>query len=153
MKKIFMVLMVTLLAGSMAMAQNSRRSDKRPDAKERAERMTERMVKEYLLNDTQKQQVYEANLALSEKMGDMPMRRRPDIQNGNKQDKVKKGEKKQMTEAERKEMKVEMEKKREEMKAALDAYDVQLKQILTKEQYDAYAKKQGERRMHAQRRG
>lgn len=153
MKKIFMVLVVALLAGSMAMAQNSRRSDNRPDAKERAERMTERMVKEYSLNDTQKQQLYEANLALTQKMGDMPMRRRSDMQKGDKQDKVKKGEKKQMTDAEREEMKAEMQKKREEMKTAHEAYDVRLKQILTKEQYDAYAKKQGERRMHAQRRG
>lgn len=148
-----MVLVVALLAGSMAMAQNSRRSDNRPDAKERAERMTERMVKEYSLNDTQKQQLYEANLALTQKMGDMPMRRRSDMQKGDKQDKVKKGEKKQMTDAEREEMKAEMQKKREEMKTAHEAYDVRLKQILTKEQYDAYAKKQGERRMHAQRRG
>lgn len=153
MKKIFMILMVALLTGSMAMAQQSRRGGKRPDPKERAERMTERMAKEYSLNDTQKKKVYEANLALTEKMGDMPMRRRPDMQKDNKKDKVNKGEKKRMTEAERKEMKAEMETKREEMKAAREAYDVQLKQIFTKEQYDAYTKKQADRRMHAQRRG
>ena len=52
-----------------------RHSDKMPEPKVRAERMTERMVKEYSLNDTQKQQLLEANLALVEKMGDMPMHR------------------------------------------------------------------------------
>ena len=31
------------------------------------------LVKEYSLNDTQKQQLLEANLALVEKMGDMPI--------------------------------------------------------------------------------
>lgn len=154
MKKIFMILVVALMASGMVMAQGARRGDKRPDAKTRAERMTERMVKEYSLNDTQKQQVYEANLALTEKMGDMPMHRRSDMKGDKKCNKVEKGEKKQMTDAERKEMKVDREKKREEMKAAREAYDVQMKKIMTKEQFDAYSKKQSERRAHpAKRRG
>lgn len=154
MKKILMILVVALMASSMVMAQSSRRGGKRPDPKERAERMTERMVKEYSLNDTQKKQVYDANLALTEKMGEMPMRRRPDMKGDKKEGKVKKGEKKQMTDAERKEVKAEMEKKREEMKAAREAYNVELKKIMTKDQFDAYSKKQSERRMHqGQRRG
>ena len=67
--------MAAFLMGGMAMAQHARHSDKMPEPKVRAERMTERMVKEYSLNDTQKQQLLEANLALVEKMGDMPMHR------------------------------------------------------------------------------
>lgn len=47
------------------------------------------------------------------------------------------------------------EKMRQEMKASREAYDGQLKKILTKEQYAAYTKKQAEReqrrREHRQR--
>lgn len=153
MKKILMILMLVVLTGGMTMAQNSRRSNKRLDPKERAERMTEHMAKEYSLTDAQKKQLYEANLAMTQKMGDMPMHRRPDMQTDSKQDRVKRADKKQMTDAERKEMKANMEKKQAEMKEAREAYDVQLKKIMTKEQYEAYSRKQGERRMHVRGRG
>lgn len=153
MKKILMILMLVVLTGGMAMAQNSRRSNKRLDPKERAERMTEHMAKEYSLTDAQKKQLYEANLAMTQKMGDMPMHRRPDMQTDSKQDRVKRADKKQMTDAERKEMKANMEKKQAEMKEAREAYEVQLKKIMTKEQYEAYSRKQGERRMNARGRG
>lgn len=153
MKKILMILMLVVLTGGMAMAQNSRRSNKRLDPKERAERMTEHMAKEYSLTDAQKKQLYEANLAMTQKMGDMPMHRRHDMQTDSKQDRVKRADKKQMTDAERKEMKANMEKKQAEMKEAREAYEVQLKKIMTKEQYEAYSRKQGERRMHARGRG
>lgn len=75
MKRIVLIWMAAFLMGGMAMAQHARRSDKMPEPKVRAERMTERMVKEYSLNDTQKQQLLEANLALVAKMEDMPMHR------------------------------------------------------------------------------
>lgn len=75
MKRIVLIWMAAFLMGGMAMAQHARHSDKMPEPKVRAERMTERMVKEYSLNDTQKQQLLEANLALVEKMGDMPIHR------------------------------------------------------------------------------
>lgn len=71
MKRIVLIWMAAFLMGGMAMAQHARHSDKMPEPKVRAERMTERMVKEYSLNDTQKQQLLEANLALVEKMGEI----------------------------------------------------------------------------------
>lgn len=67
MKRIVLIWMAAFLMGGMAMAQHARHSDKMPEPKVRAERMTERMVKEYSLNDTQKQQLLEANLALLRK--------------------------------------------------------------------------------------
>ena len=70
MKRIVLIWMAAFLMGGMAMAQHARHSDKMPEPKVRAERMTERMVKECSLNDTQKQQLLEANLALVEKMGE-----------------------------------------------------------------------------------
>ena len=124
-----------------AMAQHARHSDKMPEPKVRAERMTERMVKEYSLNDTQKQQLLEANLALVEKMGDMPMHRAKAYKH-HKRD----GKRHQLTDEQRAQKKAEMEKKREEMKTARIAYDSQLQKIMTEEQYAAYSKKVQDRK-------
>ena len=109
MKRIVLIWMAAFLMGGMAMAQHARHSDKMPEPKVRAERMTERMVKEYSLNDTQKQQLLEANLALVEKMGDMPMHRAK-AHKHHKRD----GKRHQLTDEQRAQKKAEMEKKREE---------------------------------------
>lgn len=170
MKRIVLMLVAALMMGGMAMAQDNRRGgdEKMNDPKVRAERMTERMAKEYNLNDTQKQQLLEANMALMEKKGDMPApgrrgeMRRPPMKKengcccqdscskegkkaGKKHDK-KEGQRPQMTEEEREQMKAEMEKKRQEMKAAHAAYQEQLQKIMTKEQYEAYTKKMQDRK-------
>ena len=96
--------------------------------KERAEQMTERMVKEYSLNDTQKKQLFEVNLAQCEKMGDRASMRPQ--RDGKKAP--------EMTKEER-------EKMRAEMKANSEAYNAQLQKIMTKDQYASYTKKQAER--------
>lgn len=157
MKRIIMIMVAAFLMGGMVMAQHARRSDKMPEPKVRAERMTERMVKEYALNDTQKKQLLEANLALVERMGDMPMHRRDDMRKGkkdctctcskadkhdNQKDSIAKKEcrKAQLTNEQRAQKKAEMEKKRAEMTAARATYDAQLQKIMTKEQYAAYTK-------------
>lgn len=158
MKRIFMIVMAAFLMGGMVMAQHARRGDKMPDPKTRAEHMTERMAKEYSLNDTQKKQLLEANLALVEKMGDRPMHRRSDMRKGKsscdscncnkanqgckKEGKVarKSDRKPQLTDEQRAQKKAEMEKMREEMKANRTAYDAQLQKIMTKDQYTAYTK-------------
>lgn len=146
MKKIILLLVTAFLMGGMAMAQQARRGDRMPDSKTRAERMTERMAKEYGLNDAQKKQLQEANLALMEKMGDMPMHRRPDMrQDGNDKSGKKEGRRPQMTDEERAKMKAEMEKKREEMGAARTAYDAELQKIMTPDQYAAYTKNMKDR--------
>ncbi len=146
MKKIILLLVTAFLMGGMAMAQQARRGDRMPDPKTRAERMTERMAKEYGLNDTQKKQLQEANLALMEKMGDMPMYRRPDMRrDGNDKSGKKEGRRPQMTDEERAKMKAEMEKKREEMGAARTAYDAELQKIMTPDQYAAYTKNMKDR--------
>lgn len=141
MKRIVLIWMVAFLMGGMAMAQHAHHSDKMPEPKVRAERMTERMVKEYSLNDTQKQQLLEANLALVEKMGDMPMHRAK-AHKHHKRD----GKRHQLTDEQRAQKKAEMEKKREEMKTARIAYDSQLRKIMTEEQYAAYSKKVQDRK-------
>ena len=115
MKKIGFLIVALLLTGGMAMAQGPR-NGKKMDPKERAERMTERMAKEYSLNEDQKKDLLEANMALTEKMANRA------------EDK-----------------KAEREELRKEMQVNRDAYDAKLKKILTKEQYAAYSKKQAER--------
>ena len=134
MKRIVLIWMAAFLMGGMAMAQHARHSDKMHEPKVRAERMTERMVKEYSLNDTQKQQ-------LVEKMGDMPIHRAK-AHKHHKRD----GKRHQLTDEQRAQKKAEMEKKREEMKTARIAYDSQLQKIMTEEQYAAYSKKVQDRK-------
>ena len=115
MKKIGFLIVALLLTSGMAMAQGPR-NGKKMDPKERAERMTERMAKEYSLNEAQKKDLLEANMALTEKMANRA------------EDK-----------------KAEREELRKEMQNNRDAYDAKLKKILTEEQYAAYSKKQAER--------
>lgn len=164
MKRIVLMLVSAFLMGGVVMAQHARRSDKMPDPKVRAERMTERMAKEYSLNDTQKKQLLEANMALVERMGDMPMHRRADMKKGKtgcdscccaKADKnqkkdgrvdKKEGRRARMTDEQRAQKKADMEKKREEMQAARTTYDAQLQKIMTKDQYAAYSKKMQDRK-------
>lgn len=79
MKRISFLLVALLMVGGMAMAQGPRRGGQNMDPKERAERMTERMAKEYSLNETQKKQLLEANMALMEKMGTRPGKMKPEM--------------------------------------------------------------------------
>lgn len=145
MKRIILMMVTALMAGSMVMAQQNRRGDKMPDAKTRAERMTERMVKEYALNDTQKQQLLEVNLAWAQKMDE---RAGQEKRHGNarRDDKGQKGEKPQLTEEQRAQMKAEREKRRTEMENDRKAYDEQVQKIMTKEQYALYVQKANERK-------
>lgn len=117
MKRIAFLMVALLMVGGLAMAQGPRREGKmKMDPKERAEKMTERMAKEYSLNEAQKKELLDANLALNEKM-------------------AKKAE----------DSKAEKQQMHKEMKANRDAYEAQLKKIMTEEQYASYTKNQAER--------
>lgn len=127
MKRIVFWMVALLLMSGVAMAQGNRQGGRQQmDPKTRAERMTERMVKEYSLNEDQKQQLQDVNLTWVQKMA----------ANQGGRSKDNKGAK--MTKEER-------EKKMAEMKKSREDYDAQLKKIMTKEQYDSYVKKQAER--------
>ena len=125
MKRISFLLAALLMMGGMVMAQGPRRGGQDMDPKTRAERMTERMAKEYSLNETQKKELLEVNMAFVQKMGERP------------------GKAPRMSKEDR-------EKMRQEMKASRESYEAGLKKIMTKDQYAAYTKKQAERE---QRRG
>ncbi|MBC8595170.1 DUF4890 domain-containing protein [Oscillospiraceae bacterium N12] len=131
MKRIVFFMVTLFLMGGVMMAQGPR-DGKKMDPKARAEKMTERMAKELSLNDTQKQQLLELNLAQTEKMCN-----KASMSKDQKCDKKGKGKASEMTKEDRKKM-------REEMRASRDAYDAQLKKILTNEQYESYTKKQAE---------
>lgn len=133
MKRIaFLMVALLMMGGITAMAQGHRGDHKRMTPKERAEKMTERMVKEYSLNDTQKAQLLELNLAQCEKMdGRMSMHPKKDAKKGGK-------ETSKMPKEERKKM-------REEREANRTAYNTQLQKIMTQDQYASYLKKQSER--------
>lgn len=133
MKRIAFLMVALLMMGSItAMAQGHRGDHKRMSPQERAQKMTERMVKEYSLNDTQKAQLLELNLAQCEKMdGHMSMHPKKDAKKDGK-------ETSKMTKEERKKMRTQREANRE-------AYNTQLQKIMTHDQYASYLKKQSER--------
>lgn len=69
MKRIAFLMIALFMIGGVVMAQGQRGEHKKMTPAERAEKMTERMVKEYSLNDAQKKQLLEVNLARCEKNG------------------------------------------------------------------------------------
>ncbi len=144
MKRIIMIMVAAFLMGGMVMAQHARRGGKMPEPKVRAERMTERMAKEYSLNDTQKKQLLEANLALVEKMGDMPMHRRGDMRKG-KKDCTCTCSKADKHHSQRDSI-ARKEGRKARLTAARTAYNVQLQKIMTKDQYAAYTKNMQDRK-------
>ena len=79
MKRISFLLVALLMMGGMVMAQGPRRGGQDMDPKTRAERMTERMAKEYSLNETQKKELLEVNMAFVQKMGERPGRMKPEM--------------------------------------------------------------------------
>lgn len=154
MKRISFLMAMFFMVGTLVMAQgNQRRNEGRNiSPKERAERMTERMAKEYSLNDTQKAELMELNLSVAEKTGEMPQhhaRKHPGKREGAKRDKASVSEKKQKQDKDSAvKPKVDKEKmaaRQLAMKESREAYDAKVKEIMTKDQYEAYTKKQQER--------
>ncbi|MCD8030257.1 MAG: DUF4890 domain-containing protein [Bacteroides sp.] len=177
MKRLSLIVAAIFTLGGIALASEGNQPKRTSDPKVRAEKMTERMVKEYDLNDTQKQQLLEVNQAFAEKMGERPMGHRhgkkghpakvADAGKGGKDAGVNKEnrEKKQgdvtradrdgkRNRAEAPKLSVEQrEKLRAEIKQSREAYNTELQKILNADQYQAYAKKQAEREQKRQERG
>lgn len=163
MKKITLLLITLFATGTMLMAQGGPRRGERDqrnrnavNIKERAERMSDQMAKEYALNDAQKRQVYEANLIM---MADMqPTRGQKQCpycgkqEFNKKRDFVNRGDSAKMGKRDRTDMKAKQEEKMAEMKKTREAYDAKIKNVLTKEQYAAYSKKQAERQKQMEER-
>ncbi|MCD8044489.1 MAG: DUF4890 domain-containing protein [Tannerellaceae bacterium] len=175
-KRVSLMLAAVFTLGGVAMASEAREGRKGMDPKAHAEKMTERMVKEYNLDDTQKQQVLDLNQAMAEKMGNRPMMHRHGKKGKPEQmDRAQKGDKDAKVKKEREERKNkelradrgerknrkdapelsagEREKRMQEMKKMRDDYSAQLQKIMNQEQYQAYAQKQADRQQKRQERG
>ncbi|NCC10851.1 MAG: DUF4890 domain-containing protein [Bacteroidia bacterium] len=150
MKKLGFLLVVFVMVGGMALAQKPQKA-KKMDPKVRVERMTERMAKELSLNDAQKKQLQEANGVLMAQMdschlrpmvgkkGKCPMVRKKGCCQMVACDSIAPGKHQRMKVVKR--SKEERAKVVETMKSAHQAYEAQLKRILTKEQFEVYTKK------------
>lgn len=127
---------------SMAFAQdNIQRQGHRPDPAQMAQRMTDMMAQRYGLDDTQKASLLKVN---TEYAGKMPMMRRPHhgprpgMQGGRpgamRQDSAQAQRPRPSRE--------EMEKRFKEMRANQEAYNAEVKKILTDEQYTKFTEDQ-----------
>lgn len=134
MRKIALLSVAVILTSFMAMAQQPGKRGERPnmDPTERANQMTEHMAKEYSLTDEQKEKLSAINLEFTQSMT-------PPEQAKSDADKKKSSEKDS--------------DRRAEMQQKYEAYNAQLKEVLTDEQYEAYTKKEAERQKRGPRGG
>lgn len=121
-----MIVVAALLLGGTAVAQQGARRGMNADL------MTESMVKEYSLNEEQKAKLLEVNKAFVQKMQSLRPQRTEGEQGGRPR---------------------WTEQQRTQMQEARQAYEAQIKSILTEEQYKAYQKAQQERFNRAPRGG
>lgn len=129
-----MVLTVALMMSATAFAQNENNPERRQMNKtEMVKNRTDRFAKRYALNDDQVKKL----LKLNEQYADKIMFNRGNRRGFNRQE---------MTD----EMRKQMQERFAEMRKAQKAYDAELKQILTEEQYTNY---QNDRTKMMQNRG
>lgn len=117
MKKMIFAAMAAccLMAGTTISAQQRPTRDRQPmTAEQLAKQQTERMTERLKLDDVQKQEVYKLNLAQAEKM----QQQREERRNADAQTR---------------------EADREQMKQQAEAYDAQLKKLLSAEQYKQWS--------------
>ena len=132
---IALVALFTIATTSMAQTDNTRRE--RPSKEEMAKQRTEAMVKQYELNDDQQAKLLELNTKYAEKLPPMFMRRH----HGPRPERVRPEgvtPDNNVKHAPRMEMNSDFEQKRKEMKEAQEAYDNELKGIMTEEQFKKY---------------
>lgn len=141
MKAKIWALAAMLMISASTFAQGENRERKAPPTKEEmAQRMTNRMVSQYGLDDTQKTALLKLN---QEWAGKMPQGFRGGRPNRAQGDSAR-------TQRPSRE---EMEKRGAEMRANREAYNAELKKILTDKQYKKYTDDQKNRRQGGGQRG
>lgn len=133
MKKLVFIMITMVLSVSMAMAQGKGQRGGKPenvDPKVRAEKVTGKMAQELSLTDKQKKAVYDLNLATFQKRQEFKDNRKAD----------KNDQKSERPTAEQRE---QWSKERD---ADREAYDAQMKKILTPQQYEKYTQFVSERK-------
>ncbi|MCR5159287.1 MAG: DUF4890 domain-containing protein [Prevotella sp.] len=148
MKKTFLALAAAMMMSIGAMAQQQGPQPRQFDPKEMAKQRTEMMVREYSLSEEQSAKLLDLNVRFADKMpmmgrgfggqrGQRPQageQRRPQRNDTTRQGgpRAPRGERPQMN--------------REEMMKQMEAYNNELKEIMTEEQYQKYQENQ-QRRM------
>lgn len=144
MKKLMMTMVAALMLTATAMAQenNGRREGRNFDPAEMAKAQTERMVQEYGLNEAQKAKLLELNTQYAGKMrmggrgGQRGGQRFGGPQGGNQQGGMQQGERPSRE---------QMEARMKEMRENREAYNAELKNILTEEQFSKYEEAEKQR--------
>lgn len=143
MKQFILALAAVTMMSISAMAQDTdenHQGKSKIDKTEMIQKRTEQTAKEYGLSEAQEKQLLALNTKYSDKM--MPQRGRkgmgrpngrPGNNSGMRQDSIQQ-RRLEMTEAQKQEMKA----KRQEMKAVMDAYNKELQDIMTAEQFQKY---------------
>lgn len=138
MKKMVLTMMVALLVGTSAMAQDSQNDSRHPakfDKTEMIKHRTDDIVSRYKLDEKQAKKLLELNTKYADKM--MPRGHRHHGHHGAgrppmppKDDKVQRREPPKDG--------GKMKERRKEMEATMKAYDSELKKIMTDDQYKTY---------------
>lgn len=136
--------MLMISASTFAQQENGERKAP-PSKEEMAQRMTDRMVNRYGLDDTQKTALLKLNQEWAGKMQPGPRGGRPGMGRPSREQADTARAKRPSRE--------EMEKRGEEMKANREAYNAELKKILTDEQYKKYTDDEKNRRQGGGGRG
>ena len=147
MKKASILWIVLLMVSTLTMAQgNAKKGNKQVDPKARAEQMTERMAKEYTLSDSQKEELLKVNMAWGEKLKANNVGRK---QGKNQQARKKSCEAAKCCCSAKKDKKNAPKmsaEARKALKESRDAYQAQVKDIMSKEQYERYVSSQKKRK-------
>ncbi len=137
MKRMILALSATIMMSAAAMAQEDGQqrnggNDRKPDLTEMVKKRTNETVSKYKLNDEQAKKLLELNTKYAKEMGPGMRRGGPRGGEGSNQQGEKRPE---MTE----EQKTKMEEGRKKMEERMNAYNTELKTILTDEQYKNYS--------------
>ena len=136
MKRIMMALVAAIAIGTTAVAQTDQPLRDKPDKAEMAKHRTEQMVEKYGLDDAQQSKLLALNTKYADNMGPMMGGRRhqgPRPEGGMRQG----GDQHRMPEM-TEEQRAKMEQHRKERQAAMEAYDKELQDILTADQFKQY---------------
>jgi len=155
MKRIVMTMLAAALMTSAAFAQEKKegqRPERKFDKTEMVKHRTDEVVKKYSLNDKQAKQLLALNEKYADKMG--PGARgnrhgRPGMRSGRPGMSAEAGEKDARPERRPEltdEQKAEMKAQREEHEKVRKAYEAELQNILTAEQYQQYKADMGKQR-------
>lgn len=161
MKKTLFVIAAALLLSICAFAQENRRQGfERPDEATMLKMRTDRMARELGLDEAQTAKLLELNqkypnTMMGPRMGEQgrPGMGRPPREGMNDQNATEENAPKKDRKARKAEEKKAQEAQIKEMEAAMEAYENELKGILTEDQYKTYQENKNRRMQQMQQRG